>query len=55
MATKILDSIKQQIGIVPEYNVFDAQLIMDLNAAFATLHQLGVGPEDGFEVDENTT
>ena len=54
-ATKILDDVKQQIGIVPEYTAFDPQLLLDLNAAFATLHQLGVGPENGFEVDANTT
>lgn len=50
----ILDDIKKQIGIVPEYDVFDDQLLMDINAAFATLHQLGVGPEEGFLVDKNT-
>ena len=51
----ILDETKKQIGIVPEYNVFDDQLLLDLNAAFATLHQLGVGPEEGFLVDRETT
>jgi hypothetical protein len=52
--TKILDDIKKQIGIVPGYLAFDDQLLLDINAAFATLHQLGVGPDTGFEVDENT-
>ena len=54
-STKILDDIKQQIGIVPEYTAFDPQVLLDINAAFATLHQLGVGPEEGFEVTEDTT
>lgn len=51
---KILEDVKQQIGIVPEYTAFDQQLLMCINSAFATLHQLGVGPEDGFEVDSDT-
>lgn len=50
----ILDDIKKQIGIVPDYDVFDDQLLMDINAAFATLHQLGVGPEEGFLVEADT-
>jgi hypothetical protein len=54
-STKILDDIKKQIGIVPEYLEFDDQLIMDLNAAFNTLHQLGFGPEEGFSIDKDTT
>ena len=55
MADTILNDVKQQIGIVPEYNDFDPQLLLDINAAFATIHQLGVGPEDGFEVDSGTS
>jgi hypothetical protein len=50
----ILDTIKKQIGIVPDYDAFDDQLLMDINAAFATLHQLGVGPEEGFLVEADT-
>ena len=50
----ILQDIKSLCGIVPEYNNFDNQLLVYINSAFATLHQLGVGPEDGFEVDETT-
>lgn len=50
----ILDDIKKQIGVVPEYTAFDDQILMDINAAFATLHQLGVGPEEGFLVGSDT-
>lgn len=50
----ILQSIKKQIGIVPEYDAFDDQLLLYLNSAFATLHQLGVGPEEGFLVEYDT-
>lgn len=46
----ILDSTKKAIGLTSEYDVFDADIIMYINGAFGTLHQLGVGPEDGFEI-----
>ena len=45
-----LDSIKKNLGIVPEYTAFDDQIILDINAAFSTLHQLGFGPDEGFEI-----
>lgn len=50
----ILQDIKNLIGIVPEYDAFDAQILICINAAFATLHQLGVGPDEGFTVDSTT-
>ena len=36
----ILEDVKKQVGLIPEYDAFDDQLLMDINAAFATLHQL---------------
>jgi len=53
-STTILDDVKKQVGIVPDYDAFDDQLLLDINAAFATLHQLGVGPEEGFLVEADT-
>ena len=46
----ILPSIKKLLGINPEYTAFDDQIILDINAAFSTLHQLGFGPDEGFEI-----
>lgn len=52
----ILTSMKKLLGIVPEYDVFDDQILLYVNSAFSTLHQLGIGPEEGFEiVDDSTT
>lgn len=51
----ILEDVKKQVGLIPEYDAFDDQLLMDINAAFATLHQLGVGPANDFLVDNTTT
>lgn len=50
MNGSILDSIKKNLGIVPEYTAFDDQIILDINAAFSTLNQLGFGPDEGFEI-----
>lgn len=50
MNGSILESIKKNLGIVPEYTAFDDQIILDINAAFSTLHQLGFGPDEGFEI-----
>ena len=52
MATtqSILKTVKEACGIVPEYTAFDPQLIVDVNSAFSTLHQLGYGPAGGFAI-----
>lgn len=47
----ILGDVKEAVGIVPEYTEFDKQLIIHINSVFSTLHQLGVGPVEGFSID----
>lgn len=42
----ILTSIKVLLGIEPECTQFDKPLIEHINAAFMTLNQLGVGPDN---------
>ena len=49
--TSILNDIKQSIGIVPECNDFDPRLIPQINSVFATLHQIGYGPAEGYEIE----
>lgn len=46
LQTKILDDIKRPLGLEPDYDVYDAEILMHINGVFATLHQLGVGPKD---------
>lgn len=59
MAVKITESIlnstKAALGIVPEYDAFDNQIIMYINTTFSTLYQLGVGPDDGFMIEDDST
>lgn len=50
----ILTSIKKLLGIAEEYEHFDADLIMHINTVFSILTQLGVGPEKGFIVEDDT-
>ena len=52
----ILTSIKKLLGIAEDYEHFDADLIMHINSVFMILHQLGVGPSEGFLIkDEDAT
>lgn len=48
--TGILATIKKMIGLDPSYTQFDTDLIIFINSAIATLRQLGVGPDDGFQI-----
>ena len=41
----ILNSIKKLIGPSAQYDIFDNDLIMHINSAFFTLHQLGLTEE----------
>ena len=50
----ILDSIKKTLGIDTDYDAFDLDVIMHVNTAFGTLRQLGVGPQEGFVIEDNT-
>ena len=50
----ILESTKKLIGIMPEYEHFDADLVMHINNVFVILNQMGVGPEIPFSIVDNT-
>lgn len=52
MAASILTSIKKMLGIGEDYEAFDLEIIAYINSAFATLNQMGIGPEDGFEIED---
>lgn len=54
METSILTSTKKILGIDKDYEVFDLDIITHINLAFSTLNQLGVGPENGFAIEDKT-
>lgn len=51
----ILTSVKKDLGITEDYEHFDPDLIMDINAVFMVLNQLGVGPKEGFAISDKTS
>lgn len=52
MEQSILTSTKKVLGIAADYTAFDLDIITHINAAFSTLTQLGVGPADGFMIED---
>lgn len=55
MNDSILSSVKKMLGLPEEYDAFDLDIITHINSAFTVLTQLGVGPADGFMIDDKTT
>lgn len=54
MEQSILISTKKILGIAADYTAFDLDIITHINAAFSTLTQLGVGPADGFMIEDES-
>jgi hypothetical protein len=54
MTESILNSTKKILGIAPEYTAFDLDILTHINSVFSTLWQIGVGPVEGFRVDDET-
>ena len=54
MDESILTSIKKLLGIAEDYDYFDQDIIMHINAAFMVLTQLGIGPSEGFLITDDT-
>lgn len=46
----ILKTIRRMVGPSEDYNYFDTELIIHINAAFSRLCQLGVGPSMPFKI-----
>lgn len=54
MEQSILQSTKKVLGLDPSYTVFDLDILTHINAAFVVLTDLGVGPETGFMIEDET-
>lgn len=56
MDESILMSVKKLLGPDSENSDFDTDILLHINSVLAVLQQLGIGPEEGFYVDDaNTT
>jgi hypothetical protein len=54
MEESILLSTKKILGLESEYTPFDLDVITHINAAFSILNQLGIGPEEGYFISDET-
>ena len=54
MDSSILTSIKKLLGIAEEDTSFDQDIIIHINTVFAILSQLGVGPANGFSIEDDS-
>lgn len=52
MTESILNSVKKVLGFDPDYEAFDVDILMHINTVFSTLNQLGIGPAEGFMIED---
>ena len=55
MEESILISIKKLLGLSEECKDFDTDIIIHINTVFTVLNQLGVGPEEGFMIEDDSS
>lgn len=53
MSDSILESTKKVLNLSTDYDVFDQDVIMHINSALGTLNQLGIGPSQGFMIEND--
>ena len=53
--SSILNDVKHKIGPSEDFAYFDRDIIDAINLAFSTLTQLGVGPTEGFKIENAST
>jgi hypothetical protein len=54
LESSILNSTKKALGIHEDDTSFDPEILMHINSVLSTLHQLGIGPDAGFMVEDET-
>ena len=54
MEQSILTGTKKILGLDEDYTHFDHDVLTHINSAFSTLHQLGVGPETQFMIEDDS-
>lgn len=53
MEDSILTTVKKLLGIPENFSHYDLDIIIQINSAFSTLRQLGLGPENGFRIEDD--
>jgi len=52
VSESILTSTKKVLNLADDYTSFDSDITMHINSVFSTLNQLGVGPDEGFMIED---
>lgn len=52
MSDEILDTIKKLLDIPKDLDYFDTDVKVHINSAMVSLNQLGVGPREGFILED---
>lgn len=55
MTESILDTTKKLLGPTQEVEFFDTDIIVHINNVFSILYDLGIGPDTGFSISDNST
>lgn len=50
--SSILTTVKKTLGLQEEYEAFDPEITLYINTALSNLNQIGVGPEQGFQIED---
>ena len=50
----ILTTVKKNLGIMESVTAFDPDLVILINGAFFKLHQMGVGPDVPFRIEDDS-
>lgn len=51
----ILNTIKKMLGIDADYTQFDTDIIVHINTVLMALTQMGIGPDTGFSIADETS
>lgn len=54
METSILGTVRTSLGILPDFTEFDQELLVAINSALMAVSQLGIGPDGGFSIEDDT-
>jgi hypothetical protein len=54
MEDSILKTTKKLLGLGDDYTPFDLDVIIHINTALSTLHDLGIGPANGFAISSES-
>ena len=52
LETSILTTVKKMLGLSADITAFDLDIIVHINTILSTLNQIGVGPVNGFKIED---